>query len=50
MSKETAKHKALKKDKKYEGSKLDKYLDKKLKLKEGSKEDEEVDKKVKDCK
>ena len=47
--KETAKHKALK-GKKYEGSKLDKYLDKKLKLKEGSKEDEEVDKKVKDCK
>jgi hypothetical protein len=46
--KETAKHKALKKDKKYEGSKLDKYLDKKLHLKEGSKKDEEVDKKVKE--
>jgi hypothetical protein len=50
MAKETAKHKALKKDKKYEGSKLDKYLDKKLHLKEGSKKDEEVDKKVKECK
>ena len=51
--KETAKHKALKKDKKYEGSKLDKYLDKKMGYKEGSKKDEEMDekvKKLKDCK
>ena len=45
--KETAKHKALK-GKKYEGSKLDKYLDKKSGYKEGSKEDEEMDKKVKE--
>jgi hypothetical protein len=37
----------LKKDKKYEGSKLDKYLDKKTGYKEGSKKDEEMDKKVK---
>ena len=46
MAKETAKHKALKKDKKYEGSKLDKYLDKKMGYKEGSKKDEEMDKKI----
>ena len=41
----SAKHKALKG--KYEGSKLDKYLDKKMGYKEGSKKDEEMDKKVK---
>lgn len=28
---------------KYEGSKIDKYLDKKMKLKEGSLEDEQID-------
>jgi hypothetical protein len=38
----TAKSKVLKK--KYEGSKVDKYLDKKLGYKEDSKKDEKVDK------
>ena len=46
----TPKSKALKKDKKYESSKLDKYLDKKMGYKEGSKKDEEMDKKVKKLK
>lgn len=31
---------------KYENSKIDRYLDKKLGYKEGSKKDEEMDKKV----
>ena len=32
--------------KKYEGSKLDKYLDKKVGYKEGGKKDERMDKKI----
>ena len=44
--KTTVKSKALKSDKKYEGGKLDKYLDKKMGYKEGGKKDEAMDKKV----
>ena len=41
----TSQEKALKKGK-YEGSKLDKYLDKKVGYKEGSKKDDAMDKKI----